>query len=403
MRKFWIDSLIKISLPILDLASKDQLKESMPVFKEKNEAQYLEAIGRIVCGIAPWISLPFDDSDESIKRRELKALTLKTLANLVNPNAKDYIDFAQNRQSLVDAAYLAQGLIRCPSLYEDLDSNTKKELLIELKKTRKFVPAETNWLLFAAMIETFLFSVNEEIIESRLIISVDKFLNRFYIGDGMYGDGIDFHFDYYNSYVIHPMLTDILESLKNSKMNHFENLLKTQHLRHQRYAVILERMISPTGTWPIIGRTLSCRIGAFHALSHAAYKSLLANDLEPEQVRCALNSVLQTFLSNPNNFDSKGFLTVGLNGSQTDIAEDYISSGSSYHAVTFFTALGIPSPNDFWSKPDKEWTALKAFSGKEVFRDHAYDESIGSKVIISKLIKILLDLVKNKLKIGKNK
>ncbi|HFU74879.1 MAG TPA: DUF2264 domain-containing protein [Arcobacter sp.] len=249
------------------------------------------------------------------------------------------------------------------------------------------MPAETNWLLFAAMIEVFLLSVNEKIVKTRLFDAVDKFLNIFYVGDGMYGDGLHFHLDYYNSYVIHPMLTDILETLDKKGINKFKSLYPIQKQRCQRYAELLERMISPTGTWPVIGRTLSCKIGVFNALSYAAYKSLLPNNLAPEQVRCALNSVLQTFLSNPNNFDSNGFLTVGLNGEQKDIAEDYISSGSSYHAVTFFIALGIPDNDNFWRGVDVPWTSLRAFSGDTVVLDKAYDEPLSKKVKILKSLK----------------
>ncbi len=34
---------------------------------------------------------------------------------------------------------------------------------------------------------------------------------EWYKGDGVYGDGADFHLDYYNSYGIHPMLLQILK------------------------------------------------------------------------------------------------------------------------------------------------------------------------------------------------
>jgi len=244
-------------------------------------------------------------------------------------------------------------------------------------------------LLFSAIIETFFLSINEEIIESRLIAPVDKFINLYYIGDGIYGDGLRFHFDYYNSFVIHPMLTDILEVVTKSQLGDFDKAYSIQRLRHQRYAEILERMISPTGTWPVVGRTLSCKIGVFHALSHAVYKQLLSDDLKPAQVRCALNSVLLTFLSNSNNFDSNGFLTVGLNGEQRDIAEEYISAGSSYHTVTFFATLGLSASDDFWMAEDREWSSLLAFDGKRLYPDTAYIEKNNTKVIILKLLKIL--------------
>lgn len=399
MRKLWIDSLFKICLPILDLANKNQLKEKMPKLKN-SEQQYLEALGRIICGIAPWLNLGDDETDEGVLRKEIKSKVLNILTNIVNPKEADYIDFNQRKQSLVDAAYLVQGLIRCPSLFDELTIDTQKNLLNELKKTREFIPPETNWLLFATIIEVFLYSKGEEIENSRLFPALDKFINVYYVGDGMYGDGNYFHFDHYNSFVIHPMLTDILEVLKESELGDYNNLYKLQLLRHKRYAEILERMISPEGTWPLVGRTLSCRIGVFHALSHAAYKKNLPSDLKPEQIRCALNSVLERFLQNENNFSKDGVLTIGLSGEQHSIAEDYISLGSSYHAVTFFTALGLPKDDIFWANPDVPWTTLRAFSGDSVNLDHAYDEITGTKVIVKKLFKQLQTLISNK--IGKS-
>ena len=49
-----------------------------------------------------------------------------------------------------------------------------------------------------------------EVQESRLNYGLAKF-RRWYLGDGTYGDGPHFHWDYYNGYVIHPMLMDILK------------------------------------------------------------------------------------------------------------------------------------------------------------------------------------------------
>ena len=36
--------------------------------------------------------------------------------------------------------------------------------------------------------------------------------DQWYKGDGIYGDGPQFHWDYYNSFVIHPMLLDVLDA-----------------------------------------------------------------------------------------------------------------------------------------------------------------------------------------------
>ena len=73
----------------------------------------------------------------------------------------------------------------------------------------------------------------------------------------MYGDGVDFHMDYYNSFVIHPMLTDVLVVMKKHNIEGAD-FLDTQLKRHARYAEI-------TGTFYFSRRFLSgCR--SFHLL-----------------------------------------------------------------------------------------------------------------------------------------
>lgn len=42
---------------------------------------------------------------------------------------------------------------------------------------------------------------------------------EWYKGDGIYGDGAAFHLDYYNSYVIHPLLLQVLEVTKSINPN----------------------------------------------------------------------------------------------------------------------------------------------------------------------------------------
>lgn len=38
---------------------------------------------------------------------------------------------------------------------------------------------------------------------------------EWYKGDAWYGDGVNLHMDYYNSFVIHPMLLDVLKTMQN--------------------------------------------------------------------------------------------------------------------------------------------------------------------------------------------
>ncbi len=52
-------------------------------------------------------------------------------------------------------------------------------------------------------------------------------------------------------------------------------------------------MISPEGTYPIIGRSVAYRFGAFQALSQVALRKELPLYIAPGQVRCALTAVMK--------------------------------------------------------------------------------------------------------------
>jgi len=189
----------------------------------------------------------------------------------------------------------------------------------------------------------------------------------------MYGDGPDFHWDYYNSFVIQPMLVDILQELTRHRKN-YEKTYETVVKRAKRYADIQEKLISPEGTFPAIGRSLPYRFGAFQLLAQMTLQHRLSDGLKPAQVRSALSAVIQRMIEAPGVFDSKGWLTIGFMGHQPDIAESYISTGSLYLCSVGLLPLGLPVGDPFWADAPQEWTAKKIWSGQDFPADHALYE-----------------------------
>jgi hypothetical protein len=170
----------------------------------------------------------------------------------------------------------------------------KKNVIGALKSTRVITPGYNNWLLFMAMIEAFLLEVGEGGDTVRIDFAVKKHL-EWYKGDGIYGDGENFHWDYYNSFVIHPMMLQVVEILvKHTEQN--SNFYDTILNRSVRYAEIEERLISPEGTFPPIGRSLTYRFGAMQCLGLIALMKKLPSIINPTQVRSALSSVISNMI-----------------------------------------------------------------------------------------------------------
>jgi len=375
LRKYWLDTLLRIATPVLTSLSRDQLKREMPVETSPGEGDrkkvtYLEALGRTLAGIAPWLELEDDNIYENELRQKFITLSVASIRNAVTPGSNDYLNFTEGGQPLVDAAFLAHALIRAPKkLWGNLDAETQQRLITALKATRVIKPYYSNWLLFTAMVEAALLKFSNEYDAVRIDYALNEH-KSWYKGDGVYGDGPDFHFDYYNSYVIQPMLIDITKTI-SEKTGGMKNELTVFMKRAQRYAGIQERLISPEGTFPITGRSIAYRCGAFQLLAQVALQKQLPAGLKPAQVREALTSVIQRTMDAPNTFDGKGWLTIGLAGHQPMVGESYISTGSLYLCTTAFLPLGLSAKDEFWSDPYEDWTTKKAFSGKEFPIDKA--------------------------------
>lgn len=374
-RQLWVNAITKIIDPVLSNLADGTLRMNMPQesldSKRVKKFSHLEAVGRTICGIAPWLELGVDNTEEGKLREKYINLTLKGLANAVNPSSPDYLDFKTPYQPLVDAAFLSLGILRAPTqIWGRLDGQTKKNLLTELKRTRSIKPFQSNWLLFASIIEATLLELTGECDRERLLYGVEMFRDKWYVGDATYGDGPHYHADYYNSFVIHPLLTEILRVMEKNQIPGAD-FLSTQLKRFSRYAEQQERLISPEGTYPVLGRSIVYRTGAFHALGHVALLHKLPLSVKPAQVRCALTSVIKRQFAALDTFDEHGWLRIGFAGSQIEMSESYINTGSVYLCTFGFVALGLPATDPFWSEGFAPWTSLKAWNGETVGADHA--------------------------------
>jgi len=368
-RDFWIQSLIKISRPVLENMAAGTLHKNMPIEnvggRDRETVTHLEAIGRLLCGIAPWLELKEPAS------LPLSDLARRALDSATHPSSPDLCNFREGSQPVVDAAFLSQAILRAPDvLWGSLEAGVQTNILNSLRATRRITPGENNWLLFSATVEATLCQMGAEDWDSMRIAYAIRQHMQWYKGDGCYGDGAPFHMDYYNSFVIQPMLVDVIRTVKND----FKEAAQVEEIvlaRSKRYAAILERFISPEGTFPPIGRSITYRFGSMQTLSQMALLHLLPPELAPAQVREALTAVLKRFMSNPNIFDEQGWLRIGLGGHQPGLGEPYISTGSLYLFSFGFLALGLPESDPFWSDPAEPWTAVKAWGGLETPIDHA--------------------------------
>ena len=377
-RGFWLQHMERVAHPVLDALSHRRLKATMPVECAKGQQEsrkhttYLEAIGRLLSGIAPWLELGPATGSEGKLRASYAAMAQQGLAAALDPRSPDFIDFGASAQNLVDAAFLSLAVMRAPKiLNSELDTTLRGRLADALQTTRKFQPPQSNWLLFSAGVEAALHALGEEWDRKRVDYALREHASWF-LGDGFYGDGPHFHRDYYDSYVIHPFLLAVLGEVGTEDAN-WKAMIAPEQKRATRYAAIQERSIAPDGTYPVVGRSITYRCGAFHALADVALRHALPEGVAAEQVRCAMAAGMERTLGAAKTFDANGWLQIGLAGHQPSLGETYISTGSLYLCANAFLPLGLAADDRFWSGPDTDWTAVKAWRGEDLHADHAVD------------------------------
>lgn len=144
-------------------------------------------------------------------------------------------------------------------------------------------------------------------------------------------------------FVIQPMMWEELAVLKDCKITSrgtatFEEVT----MRMQRYASILERLVSPEGTFPVFGRSITYRLGVFQPLALLAWKEKLPEGVTNGQARAVMSVCMKRLFANDSIFNSAGFLQ-----------------------------LGLPSNHPFWTDKAQNWTSKKAWNGQSIPRDHA--------------------------------
>ncbi len=375
-REYWLQTLARLADPVLRNLAAGTLKRNMPVecvtgnVTDRGRYTHLEALGRLLAGIAPWLEAPLAPGAERESQQRYAALAREAMRSATDPQSPDYLNFQQGGQPLVDCGFLAQALLRAPNeLWKKLDPPVQRNLAAALVSSRVITPGFSNWLMFSATVEAALALMGERWDAMRVDYAVRQH-QQWYVGDGVYGDGPRFHWDYYNSFVIQPMLIDVLKNIGAHSRN-WEGLLPETWNRAKRYAAIQERLIAPDGTFPVVGRSIAYRCGAFHLLAQMALLGQLPAPLTGARVRSALTAVMRRTLDAPGTFDSAGWLAIGLSGHQPHLGESYISTGSLYLCATVLLPLGLPPADPFWAVPAEDWTARRLWRGDDGPADHA--------------------------------
>ena len=170
-------------------------------------------------------------------------------------------------------------------------------------------------------------------------------------------------------------LQAMIDAGADTRLN-YQHYYDRELQRCQRYALVLERFISPEGTFPVFGRSIPYRMATMQPLALMAWYQTMPAELNNGQVRAALTKVLHRMFDTQNNYNEGGYLTIGFCGSQTNIADWYTNNGSLYMTSLAFMPLGLPADHPFWTDAPQPWTQVKAWNGEAFLKDHIWRDKI---------------------------
>ena len=81
-REYWCEQAYKMAQPVLENMAKSELQKNMQLEVSPNwdgrskKVAYMECFGRLMAGIAPWLTLPDDDTAEGAQRKQLREWAL---------------------------------------------------------------------------------------------------------------------------------------------------------------------------------------------------------------------------------------------------------------------------------------------------------------------------------------
>jgi hypothetical protein len=132
-RRYWIQVLVRVSGPVLEALSQRRLMAEMPVevpngnVADRRQFTHLEAMGRLLAGIAPWLESGQDSGVEGKLRNQYAEWSRAAIQSGTDQVSPDFMNFNKGSQPVVDTAFLSLAIVRAPTqLWRKLDSKTQQ-------------------------------------------------------------------------------------------------------------------------------------------------------------------------------------------------------------------------------------------------------------------------------------
>ena len=376
-RQYWVRTMRKVAEPVLANLAAGTLKRNMPVecvtgdVAERRKYTHLEAIGRLLAGIAPWLEAPLDAWSRA---RPATALCGSGAPGDPHRRGSAFARLPQLPRRVrsrwwIAASWRRRYCARPNELWKKLDSGTQKNVAAALLSSRVITPGQNNWLLFAATVEAALALMGERWDAMRIDYAMRaapavvrrrrRVRRRSALPLGLLQQ------------LRHPADAAGRAAQYRVARQDWETLLPDILARARRYAAIQERLISPEGTFPVIGRSITYRTGAFQLLAQMALLGELPAPLTGARVRAALTAVMRRLLEAPGTFDDRRLADDRTVRASAASGRDLHFDRQPVSLRGRVSAPGLRRPTRSGRAPAEDWTSRRIWRGEDAPADHA--------------------------------
>lgn len=339
--------LLKIISPVDQYFSKGCATVDLPNYRAASyddKRLSIETFSRLLWGIAP-LSKTFQG--EIIEKIKVGIL------NGTNPECDEYWgEITDYDQILVEMVPIAMFLyFSKEKFWYKLSVNDKERISTWLLQCNSHITDNNNWVFFSLLVNTILKKLGSNYSQKRINKNLSK-IEKFYLGNGWYSDGISDRIDYYTSFSIHyySLIYAVLIEEEDVTMSiEFKN-------RAKMFATEFVYWFSENGSTIPFGRSLTYRFAQVSFWSAMVYAKVDSFDLGT--IKGIINRNIKWWLEKPI-FNHEGLLTLGYAYDNINIAEDYNGTGSPYWGLKIFLVLALDENHQFWSHNEKPFPKLK--------------------------------------------
>ncbi|MCD8049027.1 MAG: DUF2264 domain-containing protein [Clostridia bacterium] len=311
-----------------------------------DETAMIEAFSRPLWALAPLFTDGEDETWAEIYRSGFIAGT--------DPSSDEYWGpVSDYDQKLVEMAAMGFGLTLAPDkLWDPLTDTQKQNLYNWLNLVNERKAWDCNWQLFAVMVNLGFRRVgmpyNEKVVKS----AFDR-VEKYYLGDGWYADGVNAHCDYYVPYAIY-FYSLVYAKVMEKEDAQFSALIKS---RAKEFANDFIYFFSPDGSAVPFGRSMTYRFA--QCAFWSAYAFAEVDGFSMGVVKGIILRNIRSWFQRPILSDG-GLLTIGHGYPNLIMTEGYNAPGSPYWALKSFFILALPQSHPFWQCEEEPLPELRS-------------------------------------------